>query len=573
MVINTPLTVPCGTASPPATRSRVQIDWDINDSVVPVVTEFDEFHDWANGHCRLVYSQNSEEAKKHSSGWAMRNTNNHNINILKKSCLGVLLCTANCKLPNGNSVHLRPAICDKARRKQQGKPCPNRNCTGRLEIQPCRGHCGYPVTHFWRRSGNAIFFQAKGTHDHPRPEAKGSSEARRLLGSGRRARSLAVLLARDAALNDKLTSLRGVKRNNSKMEASTDASLVQASKKKRAMREISSNVTPAVSTEQIPQNTYNQHLMDGTPYENQWLPELNNTPMYNTGSTTTTTILPEFNYGSHQQQQHLTSLESNYNIHYEQPASCLTSPQSAYSYSQQYSPNNSGLEETLLGQGQQNLYAPNSSSLLSTDFTTADNQKWIYENCDDASSLTSSSGYNSDDYYYSTFMSSTLNNFETPAAASEMPQQLAHSPSYYSATSPTATDIYNSVFDADLPSSLYTPTAADNFQNTTNTPSSHQVVEFNDNLLNHSPQYHSLSGYTSDLNTSSSNNTVGGGGHTGSDFYYSNSVNDNGNEWNIQMENSSILYSHQQQQQQQMDSTMLNHQQQQMHQTLSAGVF
>lgn len=126
MVINTPLTVPCGATSPPATRSRVQIDWDINDTVIPVVNEFDDFYDWANGHCRLVYSASNVDVKKHSSGWAMRNTNNHNINILKKSCLGVLLCSAKCKLPNGNSVHLRPAICDKARRKQQGKQCPNR---------------------------------------------------------------------------------------------------------------------------------------------------------------------------------------------------------------------------------------------------------------------------------------------------------------------------------------------------------------------------------------------------------------------------------------------------------------
>lgn len=80
----------------------------------------------------------------------------------------------------------------------------NSNCTGRLEIQPCRGHCGYPVTHFWRHTDNAIYFQAKGVHDHPRPEAKGSSESRRALGSSRRIRGLAVLLARDAALNTKV---------------------------------------------------------------------------------------------------------------------------------------------------------------------------------------------------------------------------------------------------------------------------------------------------------------------------------------------------------------------------------
>jgi len=112
--------------SPPASTSRIQIEWDINDTIVPTVSEHDDFNDWANGHCRLIYSAQSEDAKKHASGWAMRNTNNHNVNILKKSCLGVLLCSAKCRLPNGGSVHLRPAICDKARRKQQGKQCPNR---------------------------------------------------------------------------------------------------------------------------------------------------------------------------------------------------------------------------------------------------------------------------------------------------------------------------------------------------------------------------------------------------------------------------------------------------------------
>nr|CAH7730196.1 unnamed protein product [Callosobruchus chinensis] len=188
-------------------------DWDINDSSVPRINEFDAFSEWADGHCRLVYRADNEEAKRHSSGWAMRNTNNHNVHILKKSCLGVLVCSLRCTLPNGDKVHLRPAICDKARKKQQGKPCPNRTCPGRLEILPCRGHCGYPVTHFWRHTEHAIFFQAKGVHDHPRPEAKGASEARRTQGGGgRRVRSLAVVLAKEAALGSKLMSLREPKR-------------------------------------------------------------------------------------------------------------------------------------------------------------------------------------------------------------------------------------------------------------------------------------------------------------------------------------------------------------------------
>jgi len=126
------------------------------------VTNYDQFQEWANGHSRFVYQPDCEEARRHSSGWAMRNTNNHNVHILKKSCLGVLVCSLHCILDNGDQIHLRPAICDKARKKQQGKPCPNRKCNGRLEVLPCRGHCGYPVTHFWRHTENAIFFQVSG---------------------------------------------------------------------------------------------------------------------------------------------------------------------------------------------------------------------------------------------------------------------------------------------------------------------------------------------------------------------------------------------------------------------------
>lgn len=108
----------------------------------------------------------------------MRNTNNHNVNILKKSCLGVLVCTKRCLQRNGKTVAIRPAICDKARKKQQGKICPNMDCDGILEIQSCRGHCGYPVTHFWRHVANhGILFQAKGFHDHPKPSTKSTGIA------------------------------------------------------------------------------------------------------------------------------------------------------------------------------------------------------------------------------------------------------------------------------------------------------------------------------------------------------------------------------------------------------------
>ncbi|XP_058528502.1 chorion-specific transcription factor GCMb [Ochotona princeps] len=156
----------------------MQLTWDINDPHMPQEpVYFDHFREWPDGYVRFIYRSDEKKAQRHQSGWAMRNTNNHNGHILKKSCLGVVVCTRACMLPDGSQLQLRPAICDKARLKQQKKPCPN--CHSPLELIPCRGHSGYPVTNFWRLDGHAIFFQAKGVHDHPRPESKSETEARR----------------------------------------------------------------------------------------------------------------------------------------------------------------------------------------------------------------------------------------------------------------------------------------------------------------------------------------------------------------------------------------------------------
>uniref|UniRef100_A0A3Q1HJC9 Glial cells missing transcription factor 2 n=1 Tax=Acanthochromis polyacanthus TaxID=80966 RepID=A0A3Q1HJC9_9TELE len=156
----------------------MKLTWDINDPKLPQDTkQFDPFQEWTDGYVRYIYSAEDKNAQRHLSGWAMRNTNNHNCQILKKSCLGVVVCSRGCTLPDGSRLQLRPAICDKARQKQQKKLCPS--CSGALELLPCRGHSGYPVTNFWRVDGKAIFFQAKGVHDHPRPESKSETEARR----------------------------------------------------------------------------------------------------------------------------------------------------------------------------------------------------------------------------------------------------------------------------------------------------------------------------------------------------------------------------------------------------------
>ncbi|NXE63237.1 GCM1 factor, partial [Calcarius ornatus] len=162
----------------PASQHGEMTSWDINDIKLPQhVSQTDCFQEWPDSYVKHIYSSEDKNAQRHHSSWAMRNTNNHNSRILKKSCLGVVVCGNNCSTLDGRKIYLRPAICDKARQKQQRKCCPN--CSGPLRLLSCRGHGGYPVTNFWRHEGQFIFFQCKGAHDHPRPETKLEAEARR----------------------------------------------------------------------------------------------------------------------------------------------------------------------------------------------------------------------------------------------------------------------------------------------------------------------------------------------------------------------------------------------------------
>ncbi|XP_008936004.1 PREDICTED: chorion-specific transcription factor GCMa [Merops nubicus] len=161
-----------------ASRQGEMTSWDINDIELPQdVRQIDWFQEWPDSYVKHIYSSEDKNAQRHHSSWAMRNTNNHNSRILKKSCLGVVVCSNDCSTSDGRKIYLRPAICDKARQKQQRKCCPN--CNGPLRLLSCRGHGGYPVTNFWRHEGKFIFFQSKGAHDHPRPETKLETEARR----------------------------------------------------------------------------------------------------------------------------------------------------------------------------------------------------------------------------------------------------------------------------------------------------------------------------------------------------------------------------------------------------------
>lgn len=80
------------------------------------IKEYDEFEEWIDGSTKLRYSPYSREAQAHISGWAMKYTNNHNKFVLKKTCVGVLLCSDDCTLPNGLKIVVRPAISDKGKR-------------------------------------------------------------------------------------------------------------------------------------------------------------------------------------------------------------------------------------------------------------------------------------------------------------------------------------------------------------------------------------------------------------------------------------------------------------------------
>ncbi|XP_077547747.1 transcription factor glial cells missing-like [Haemaphysalis longicornis] len=144
-------------------------DWDIDDSPAPEVTTFDEYEEWPDGDCRYAYRADCVEAQRHQSRWVMRHENCPKPHIMKKSCLGVLACSLRCVPDTGERLYLRPAKTSMTRQSQQGKPCPNFRCQGKLEWLPCRGYYGRSVKHFWRHTNMAILFQAKGSHDHPRP--------------------------------------------------------------------------------------------------------------------------------------------------------------------------------------------------------------------------------------------------------------------------------------------------------------------------------------------------------------------------------------------------------------------
>ncbi|KAH9363888.1 hypothetical protein HPB48_004097 [Haemaphysalis longicornis] len=129
--------------------------WKIADRHLPEVSKFDEYKKWPDGNCRYVYRADCLEAQYHKSGWAMKYKDHSGRHILRKKCLGVLVCSLQCVSNTGHPLYLRPATTNDVRQRQQGKPCPNSRCLGSLHVQPCRGRGnGYPVEHIWRHTGS-----------------------------------------------------------------------------------------------------------------------------------------------------------------------------------------------------------------------------------------------------------------------------------------------------------------------------------------------------------------------------------------------------------------------------------
>ncbi|OXB63186.1 hypothetical protein ASZ78_016247 [Callipepla squamata] len=183
-----------------ASQNGEMTSWDINDIKLPQdVRQTDWFQEWPDSYAKHIYSSEDKNAQRHHSSWAMRNTNNHNSRILKKSCLGVVVCGNDCSTLDGRKIYLRPAICDKARQKQQSEYGDGN------AVQTAMDPCGsFPAeamgvtqlptsgdmkdsSYFFRLitrlflnlTYHNYFLKSKGAHDHPRPETKLEAEARR----------------------------------------------------------------------------------------------------------------------------------------------------------------------------------------------------------------------------------------------------------------------------------------------------------------------------------------------------------------------------------------------------------
>lgn len=286
------------------------------------------------------------------------------------------------------------------------------------------------------------------------------------------------MLARESALSDKLSSLKPTKR-----QAKTQ--LIQESKRKR--QEVSQG---------------NQELL---PPTSGYLPT--STPTH-TASFGQTAAGGATSYGS------VPTSQWNGEIYYEQEQGATTYDNGLYGYDMLHSPlsshssSGSYYQENLpqqlqqqLQQQQQPLVAsgqPGYEQPISASFQCA---MPVYESCDDTSSLTSSSGYSSEDYGY-------FNGYLPPPQSLDVSQAASQQDSGFYTTSSEIFSVFESTLNGGAaPVDLLYDEGVAGYQ--------HQPANFLAPSSYQQPQDHQQQ-------------------QSPADYYYSNSGVDN--VWNIQMD-------------------------------------
>ncbi|XP_017473816.1 PREDICTED: transcription factor glial cells missing-like [Rhagoletis zephyria] len=361
------------------------------------------------------------------------------------------------------------------------------NCSGRLEIQTCKGHCGYPVTHFWRHANNVIFFQAKGSHDHPRPEVKGSTETRRLFGNSRRNRNVSVVLTPGKVARNLEHNLQS--RTTCVINTARDLNSVNKSTANYcSFYERCQNITPLAQKQDVTEPL-------------KILPS--STSSFTSPNLCFDTMLTS---NSHINQMGTSDFHRGENayamIENRQPTSIRTSSNSPYYTSSMQ-----------LHQLQHRSVLAKSMHINSACETRYDtpvlhDTHRFNEAYDDTSRITSSSGYNSDEFVPSFIPCSTSSS--SLIIANNQRHELARSVAYFAAQT---SEIFNSVFEPVSMQESQLPNVSSDLQSIEDyvSTSAYEKTPENAQLP------YQCSTFDTNLNT---------------EFYYSNSSGDNG-VWNI----------------------------------------
>ncbi|KAM3181813.1 hypothetical protein ACTXT7_013632 [Hymenolepis weldensis] len=134
-----------------------------------VPLRYDKIQEWIDGDTKKIFQEYNIHICDISGGWVVRDVISENPLLMKKVCMGVLVCSASCNFTD-DFVGYRPAATEKAFKDQIGRCCPNPRCNGNLVHVPCEGYNGAPVIHLWRFYNKRLYFQSMGRHNHARPQ-------------------------------------------------------------------------------------------------------------------------------------------------------------------------------------------------------------------------------------------------------------------------------------------------------------------------------------------------------------------------------------------------------------------